>query len=239
MYAREIGGREFNFGVSGMLSRNVLIMYDWQTNSLWSQLIGEAISGEMIGTRLDYLPSWMTTWSEWKAMHPETVALRKTFKGNRDPYITYYLGDSAGVLGRTLPSDERQSAPGLYDKEFVIGVELSGQAAAFPFGVLNDEPVVNHELAGEPILVVFDPIVTTHAVYSRVVAGTVLTFQADEADPGRVRDRETGTVWDRFSGTALSGTLAGERLARIKSTTSFWFGWEDFHPDTALYLGTP
>ena len=63
MYAREIDGRTFTFGVSGKLSRNVLIMYDRQTESYWSQLIGEAISGEMIGTRLEFLPSWMTTWS--------------------------------------------------------------------------------------------------------------------------------------------------------------------------------
>ena len=36
---------EYTFGVSGRLLRNVLIMYDHQTNSEWSQLRGIALTG--------------------------------------------------------------------------------------------------------------------------------------------------------------------------------------------------
>jgi hypothetical protein len=77
VYAREIEGQEFTFGVSGKLIRNVLVMYDRQTGSLWSQLLGEAIDGDMVGASLSFLPSWMMSWKEWKAMHPDTVALDK------------------------------------------------------------------------------------------------------------------------------------------------------------------
>ncbi len=77
MYAREINDQEFTFGVSGKLIRNVLVMYDRQTDSLWSQLLGEAVQGEMVGTKLEFLPAWMTTWEEWKALHPNTLALDK------------------------------------------------------------------------------------------------------------------------------------------------------------------
>lgn len=66
MYAREIEGSEFSFGVSGKLIRNVLVMYDRQTESYWSQLLGEAVEGEMVGTKLEFLPSWMMTWEAWK-----------------------------------------------------------------------------------------------------------------------------------------------------------------------------
>ena len=100
MYAREIDGREFTFGVSGKLIRNVLVMYDRQTEALWSQLIGEAVEGEMIGTELTYLPSWFTTWSEWKHMHPDTLALTKPYSGGRDPYASYYASNRAGVIGQ-------------------------------------------------------------------------------------------------------------------------------------------
>jgi hypothetical protein len=27
----------------------------------------------------------------------------------------------------------------------------------------------------------------------------------------------------------------GETLTRIKSTSSFWFGWKDWFPNTAVY----
>jgi hypothetical protein len=50
-----------------------------------------------------------------------------------------------------------------------------------------------------------------------------------------VRDEETGTTWDAFSGNALEGPLAGKQLDRVKSTIIFWFGWVDFHPDTLVY----
>ena len=119
MYAREIEGREFTFGVSGKLIRNVLVMYDRQTESYWSQLLGEAVEGEMVGAKLNYLPSWFMTWEEWNGLHPDTVALDKNGRrGSGDAYDSYYASSRAGVIGRTNP-DER-----LRTKEFVIGVEL-------------------------------------------------------------------------------------------------------------------
>ena len=35
--------------------------------------------------------------------------------------------------------------------------------------------------------------------------------------------------------TLMSGPLAGKSLERLKSTRSFWFGWKDFYPATAVY----
>ena len=57
----------------------------------------------------------------------------------------------------------------------------------------------------------------------------------DHGDPFTLLDRETNSSWDALSGLATAGPLAGEQLERIKSTTIFWFGWTDFHPDTKLY----
>ena len=63
MYAREINGERYEFGVSGKLFRNVLIMYDRQTKSLWSQLLGAAVDGPLKGTRLEMLAASFTTWA--------------------------------------------------------------------------------------------------------------------------------------------------------------------------------
>ena len=43
MYARDIAGQELNFGVSGKLIMNALVMFDRQTETLWSQFLGEAV----------------------------------------------------------------------------------------------------------------------------------------------------------------------------------------------------
>lgn len=229
MYARSINGQELSFGVSGKLIRNVLVMYDRQTDTLWSQLLGEAVEGELIGTKLEFLPSWMTTWAEWKALHPHTVALDKEGRrGGRDVYASYYASNNAGVIGETLIDDR------LPTKQFVIGVELAETAVAYPFSVLNGEPVVNDTRGGVPLLVLFDAASASGVAYRRDVAGQTLTFAAAEA-PRRLTDAETGSSWDAFSGTAVAGPLAGQQLARVKSTVVFWFGWKDFHPDTLVY----
>ena len=63
MYDREIDGQEVSFGVSGKLIMNVLVMYDRETDSLWSQLLGQAVAGPMKGTKLEFIEALQTTWA--------------------------------------------------------------------------------------------------------------------------------------------------------------------------------
>jgi len=227
VYSREIDGKEYDFGVSGKLIMNVLVMYDRQTKSLWSQLLGKAVQGPLKGTELEFLPSFQTTWADWKARYPDTLALDIGFGGTFDPYESYYRSGATGVIGETIIDDR------LYVKEFVIGVEQNGEPAAYPFSVLNDQPVVNDIVGGVPVLVVFDKEFGSGVVFNRELGDQVLTFSGG-ADLV-LTDDETGSTWDGLTGTATSGPLAGEILERVKSTRSFWFGWKDFYPDTRLY----
>lgn len=203
-------------------------MYDHQTDTLWSQLLGEAVQGELSGTKLEVLPAMMTTWEEWKTIHPDTLAIQKGFVGNWDAYSGYYTSSDEGVLG-VEQSDDRLGA-----KEFVIGVNLGQDAVAYPFGVLDRELVVNDLINDVPAVVVFDSDTATGVVWKRNLAdGRLLTFTADEGE--NIRDLETGTLWNGFSGQAITGELAGEKLKQIPSTLVFWFAWFDFHPATRLY----
>ena len=228
MYDREINGAEFSFGVSGKLIRNTLVMYDRQTESYWSQLLGEAVAGEMIGTKLTYLPSWMMKWADWKELHPDSVALDKFGQLGTDSYLNYYLSGQAGVIPETYEDDR------LGSKQFVIGVELEDATAAYPFVTLSTEPVVNDTVGDTYLLVVLDVTSVGTAVYNRNVAGQILTFRAgDTLDT--LTDAETGSTWDTFTGQAIDGPLTGTTLEQIKHTTAFWFGWKDWHPDTLVY----
>jgi len=227
VYSREIGGQEYSFGVSGKLIMNALVMYDRQTDSLWSQITGEAVSGPLKGTRLEFVPALHTTWLEWKSLHSETLALVKGYSGAYDSYAGYYESARAGVLGETR-SDTR-----LYVKEFVVGVEQGGQAVAYPFGLLNGQPVINDVVGGVPLLVVFEAESGASAVFERRVGGETLTFSAE--DRTTLTDAETGSVWDGLSGAATAGPLAGQKLAPVKSTRAFWFGWKDWYPNTRVF----
>ena len=229
MYSREINGKEYTFGVSGKLIMNALVMYDRQTVSFWSQILGVAVDGELKGTQLEYLPSWQTTWADWKSRHPDTLALRKGFSGDYDPYDSYYASSSSGVIGRANFVIEED----LYAKEFVIGVEVNSEAVAYPFSVLNQKPIINDEIGGTSVLIVFDKDNASGAIFDRTHNGDTLTFSSIEGLT--ITDDLTGSTWDGITGTAIDGPLAGTTLTRVKSTTIFWFGWADWFPDTKIY----
>lgn len=233
MYAREVETypEPLTFGVSGKLIMNVLVMYDRQTESYWSQILGQAVEGELAGTVLTPIASLQTTWKQWRELHPDTLALRKGYSGSRDPYTSYYAGNNAGVLGQTL-KDER-----LPKKTMGIGLMVNDQPAYFPLDAMRDELVVNDVVGGEPVLAIYRPEAMTAFVFRRTVDGQTLTFSLADGDtsaPALV-DAETGSRWSLFSGVASDGPLAGKTLERLPSTTSFWFGWKDFHPDTTVY----
>ena len=65
MYAREIETQTLTFGVSGKLIMNALVMYDHETGSLWSQFLGQAVRGQLAGTKLEFIPALMTDWATW------------------------------------------------------------------------------------------------------------------------------------------------------------------------------
>jgi Protein of unknown function (DUF3179) len=229
VYSREINGQEYTFGVSGKLIRNSLVMYDRQTESYWSQLLGESVEGEMVGTKLNFVSSLMTTWAQWQELYPDTLALDKQGRrGARDTYSNYYASSSAGVIGETVFDDR------LAVKEFINGVELNEAVIAYPFRTLNEEPVVNDMVGDESVLVTFDRETAVSVAFSRVVEDQTLTF-SETNRPLIIQDNETGTTWDALTGAALEGSLAGSQLTRLKSTTAFWFGWKDIHPDTLVY----
>jgi len=223
------------------LYRNGLIMYDHQTESLWSHILGRAIAGDLKGTQLTLLPALQTDWGTWKALHPDTLVVSPD-KFGRDPYASYYRSGAEGVVTRRGAFPFGEGGPlrddDIPSKEYVIGVRLAGQARAYRFSLLNDHPVINDEIGGIAVAVLFDRATASGAVFDRTLAdGTVLTF-ASGNEPRRVGDAETSSEWDILTGTAISGPLAGTQLAQVPATYAFWFGWVDYHPDTTVYTIT-
>jgi hypothetical protein len=208
---------------------NGLVMFDRETDSFWLQMLGEAVYGPMLGTKLEYLPAFQTTWEDWKNTHPDTLALEKGYFGDYDPYLNYFEFDYAGVVSPNR-IDNR-----LHQKEFVIVVEHLGRRVAFPFSVLSLEPIANHFVGETPILAVFNDQTATGVAYLRTLPdGQVLNFKV--MDGMTLLDEETGSTWNGISGEAINGPLAGTQLTRARSTLSFWFAWFDFYPDTDIYL---
>lgn len=143
----EARGQPLQFGVSGLLYRSNLLLYDRATQSLWTQMGGRAVSGPLRGQRLTPLPVSHTTWGDWRARHPNGLVLRAPvltavrLRG-ASPYAEYAgspdLWQPVGLPDRRLPL-----------KEPVIGLVLDGQAKAWPLRALATRPTPLHDRIGE------------------------------------------------------------------------------------------
>ena len=215
------------FGVSGKLALNALIMFDRQSESLWSQFLGEAIEGPHKGTKLELVASQLTTWGSWKEEHPETLAL--DIRAPRlDQYTDYYLSPSAGVLGRANPDDR------LHGKELVVGIAGASTQRVYAHSDLADVGALNDSFDGTEIVIAMDSVSGAAGVFERNVDGRALSFVGG-SDPGEMTDVETGTTWSKLTGKAIQGALKGSTLASFEYLNAFWFGWSDYYPNTELY----
>ena len=211
---------------------NGLVMYDRETGSLWSQIIGQGVDGRFQGVELTIIPGLQTTWERWVSAHPDTQVLDKGGGYRSDTYSRYYTDGRLGILG------QKQGDLRLGAKDFVVGVNIDGQAKAYPFDELGITPVVNDVVNGVPLLVTFDDDSATGVVFSPEVDGRHLNFRELRASGGfLMEDLETGTVWDPLTGVAREGPLAGARLEQVASHYEFWFAWKDYRPETELYQG--
>jgi hypothetical protein len=84
------------------LYKENVLFYDRETESLWSQLLSEGVTGPLAGTRLRVLPAENSTWGVWKATHPQTRALSFDTGYVRDytldPYATFPLARNPALL---------------------------------------------------------------------------------------------------------------------------------------------
>jgi hypothetical protein len=148
-----VKGRPHTFGVSGLLYQSDLLMYDHQTQSLWSQISMEAVAGPMTGVKLTHIFLEHTTWAEWRRDHPNTLVLsRKTgyFRDyDRDPYLGY--AQRADLMFETTRFDPRY-----HPKEWVLGVEVNGTFKAYPFAELRKaKNPVTDQVNGQPLRIEF------------------------------------------------------------------------------------
>ena len=149
-----INGKTHDFGVSGLLYNSDVLLYDRQTQSLWSQLMTQAISGPHKGEHLVGIPVQHTTWLDWKTRNPKTWVLSKDLGFGRNysdsPYKQYL--DSPEIMFPVSARSRRY-----HPKEEVIGIDVAGQFKVYPFVELEKSPAEVREIVnGKAITVRYD-----------------------------------------------------------------------------------
>jgi hypothetical protein len=242
-YDRRLGDRVLDFGTSGMLYKSALVMYDRQTESLWSHFTAQAIIGHLAGQDLDVYPVAIVSWADWREAHPDGLVLSRDTGHERDygrnPYPGYDDIDSPAFLFEG-EVDDRLAA-----KERVIGIESDGDAVAVRLDELADRGVLDVEVGGNDVVVWLEPgtasaldtasvaagkDVGASGVFVPVADGQELSFTS--TDDGFVDDR-TGSRWNVL-GQAVDGPLAGAALDPVVHVDTFWFAWGSFLPETRI-----
>ncbi|MBI2168533.1 MAG: DUF3179 domain-containing protein [Actinobacteria bacterium] len=244
-YDRRAADRVLDFGTSGKLYNSALVMYDRQTQSLWSHFTAQSIAGALTGTKLKTIPVSTVGFADFRRAHPDGLVLSTDTGHDRDYGANPYEGYDDPAASPFLFDGEAD--PALPEMTRVVGVSNEDDPVALVSEKLLEERVFEFEAGGEPLVALAKPGTTSALERSRVdqgrdvgstgvfvpvVDGRRLSFEATERG---FTDAETGSGWDIF-GRAVSGPLEGSQLERLQHVDTFWFAWSSFHPDTRVAL---
>lgn len=231
-YESMVNGRAFRFGTSGLLYQSNKLMFDEETNSLWSTFEGQPVVGTLVGRGLSLRsrPVVTTTWKAWRSEHPETTVLSLDTGYQRDysegaAYREYFASDQ--LMFQVSRTDRR-----LARKDEVLVMRLPGDEGtlvpvAIDLRLLRKRPVFGFTAAGRHYAVISD-----RAGANRVYA--VRQPLPEQADPARITD-VSGGRWRVTEDALVSEHSAADLAPRVAAQRAFWFGWFAQFPETTLF----
>ena len=123
------------------------------------------------------------------------------------------------------------------DSDTVIGLEINGQAKAYPLFILVWHEIVNDKVGGLPVSVTYCPLCYTNQVFERIIDGQEVEFGTS----GKLYnsnllmyDRLTESYWSQALGLAVKGELTGYQLDLVPFDVITWGDWKALHPDTLV-----
>ncbi len=245
VFDRNLDGKLYDFGTSGLLRNSDLVMWDRQSETLWQQFTGEAIIGDLMGKKLTMLASSMISFKEYYTAYPDGKVLSKETGHYRaygnNPYVGYDDINNSPFLYND-PIDKR-----LKPMQRVVTISGDSSSKAYTYSILKSKKVVNDSFEGKDIVVCYKTGTTSAldgreiassrdvgatAVFRSLLDGTNLEFVYD-ANLGII-DSKTKSSWNIF-GEAVTGKYRGKTLSQIVHADHFWFSWAAFKPDTLVY----
>lgn len=216
---------------------NNVVFYESHSDGLIQQLDATIGAGPNTGDPLQVFPMMVTTWRHWHELHPDTTGLwyEVNLKGGALQY----------VMEATEKLDDRTAEPlyavrggadhRLHPKAPVFAVRHKGRAKAYTRDYLKQHPVINDDLAGEPIVVLYDEARDIAQAYFRRFEDRVLEFFPAEHGKAVAEDQTDGRLWD-VAGCAQVGRQKAQCLKPVPFSLDKvrWFAWAHFYPDSAI-----
>ncbi|KAA3610029.1 MAG: DUF3179 domain-containing protein [Calditrichaeota bacterium] len=224
----KVDGRVFTFGSSGLLYRSNKLMYDRQTNSLWSAFEGKPVTGLMAqqDVKLKTYPIVRTSWQEWKTKHPKTLVLDINTGHTRNygrfggPYNAYFRSP------RTMfPISWRDYK--LEAKEWVYGIHVKGKSKAYPIKLFEENQLIQDSFGGINFVFIGNEDELTVRVYQAEDQYFSMTME------GVLKD-QSGKNWKVYEDSLVTDDHS-KKLNRYPGHLAYWFAWYQFFMDTDVY----
>jgi hypothetical protein len=200
-------------------------LYNWRW-PLRAVFAGMLLGGALFGWRKGGVRRWVVPAS---LVLVALVAYMTNFQMTADRMF----------LPPTALSMEPASRNKVATDRLVVGVEVNGQARAYPLQFIGYHHQVRDSVGGQPIMVSYCTVCRTGRVFSPVVDGRVQTFRLVGMDHfnAMFEDRATGSWWRQANGEAVAGEQKGKALPEIPSRQVTLQRWLALHPNSLIMQG--
>ncbi len=135
VFDRRLDGRVLDFGTTGKLRFSDLVMYDRQTETWWQQFLGEAIVGELTGSRLKIIPARVESFANFMKRAPNGLVLvtqRPDRPYGLNPYDGYDSSAQPFAYRGALPTEVAPLSR-------VVVLEVNGTREAWSLDLLREK----------------------------------------------------------------------------------------------------
>jgi hypothetical protein len=235
----------------------ILVMRFMRDDSMIDQTLA-ALTGEEPGKGW---PEWML----WQQAHPEIVPFEgfDAFKADTmaviDPNFRLFLQPGVaheirleeivwgGVKKDAIPALVNPKlispveATYLTGDELVFGVEINGDARAYPLRILDWHEMVNDVVGGVPVALAYCTLCGSGILYNARAGGRDGPFEFGSSgflyrSNKLMYDQQTHSLWNQFTGRPVVGPLTGSgiELEVLPVAITSWQDWRTRHPDTKV-----
>lgn len=125
----------------------------------------------------------------------------------------------------------------LNDDDRVIGIEVNGDARAYPLKIMSYHELVNDTIGGEEVAITYSPLCGSSLLFSRQLNEQPLEFGNTGAlyeGCSVMYDTQTNSYWWQVSGQSIRGDYIDQALTILPSTVLSWSEWRSAFPLTRV-----
>lgn len=224
----------------------------------------QAVEAALLALAGTAQPGWFE-WMQWLQAHPELRAfpghdrfLSRYFSWF-DPRFPMFIHPEVraairleevvwgGVSVDGIPALDNprfhpaEAAPWLRQEDLVFGVEINGDARAYPLRILDWHEMFNDVIGGVPVALAYCTLCGSGILFETLLPGRERPFVFGSSgllwrSNKLMFDRATNSLWNQFTGQPVVGPLTGSgiRLRPRPVVITTWQAWVAAHPATRL-----